>query len=56
MAQEMRFEEVPVEKLRWRCDPERLKFQSTEDFKHLGDEDFFKKSLDDLNVRIGGDN
>jgi lon-related putative ATP-dependent protease len=31
MAQEMTFEEVPVEKLRWRCDPERLKFQSTEE-------------------------
>jgi ATP-dependent Lon protease len=27
----MTFEEVPVEKLRWRCDPEKLKFQSTED-------------------------
>jgi len=31
MAQEITFEEVPVEKLRWRCDPERLKFQSTEE-------------------------
>ena len=28
MVREMRFEEVPVEKLRWRCDPEELKFQS----------------------------
>lgn len=28
MTQEMTFEEVPVEKLRWRCDPEELKFQS----------------------------
>jgi ATP-dependent Lon protease len=27
----MTFEEVPVERLRWRCDPETLKFQSTED-------------------------
>jgi ATP-dependent Lon protease len=31
MAREMTFEEVPVERLRWRCDPETLKFQSTED-------------------------
>ena len=31
MAQEITFEEVPVERLRWRCDPEKLKFQSTED-------------------------
>ena len=31
MAREMRFEEVPLERLRWRCDPERLEFQSTED-------------------------
>ncbi len=31
MAQKMIFQEVPVEKLRWRCDPEKLKFQSTED-------------------------
>jgi ATP-dependent Lon protease len=27
----MTFEEVPIEKLRWRCDPENLKFESTED-------------------------
>jgi hypothetical protein len=27
----MRVEEVPLEKLRWRCDPEKLEFQSTED-------------------------
>ncbi|MFQ5842926.1 MAG: AAA family ATPase, partial [Thermodesulfobacteriota bacterium] len=31
MVREMRFEEVPLEKLRWRCDPEKLKFQSTDD-------------------------
>ncbi len=31
MTQEMSFEEVPVEKLRWRCDPEGLKFQSTDE-------------------------
>ncbi|NIS60763.1 MAG: AAA family ATPase [Proteobacteria bacterium] len=31
MAREMKFEEVPLEKLRWRCDPEKLQFQSTED-------------------------
>jgi len=31
MAREMTFEEVPVERLRWRCDPETLKFQSTDD-------------------------
>jgi lon-related putative ATP-dependent protease len=31
MAQRMTFEEVPIEKLRWRCDPENLKFESTED-------------------------
>jgi hypothetical protein len=33
------------------------KFQSTGDFSHLGEEsDFFKDSLEDLKVRIGGDN
>ncbi|UCD71852.1 MAG: AAA family ATPase [Syntrophobacterales bacterium] len=31
MVQKMTFEEVPIEKLRWRCEPEKLKFQSTED-------------------------
>ena len=31
MIREMTFEEVPIEKLRWRCDPEKLNFQSTED-------------------------
>ena len=31
MAQELTFEEVPIEKLRWRCDPERLRFESTDD-------------------------
>ncbi len=31
MAQEVTFEEVPFEKLRWRCDPEKLNFQSTDD-------------------------
>lgn len=31
MTQEMTFEEVPIEKLRWRCDPKKLKFQSTAD-------------------------
>jgi len=31
MAQQLTFEEVPIEKLRWRCDPERLRFESTDD-------------------------
>ena len=31
MAQQLTFEEVSVEKLRWRCDPERLRFESTDD-------------------------
>jgi ATP-dependent Lon protease len=31
MARQLTFEEVPIEKLRWRCDPERLRFESTDD-------------------------
>jgi len=31
MAEELKFEEVPVEKLRWRCDPSSLKLNSTDD-------------------------
>ncbi|MCJ7497200.1 MAG: AAA family ATPase, partial [candidate division Zixibacteria bacterium] len=31
MSEELKFEEVPVEKLRWRCDPVSLKLNSTDD-------------------------
>jgi lon-related putative ATP-dependent protease len=37
MARQMSFEEVPVAKLRWRCDPEKLKFESTEDLPVIGE-------------------
>jgi lon-related putative ATP-dependent protease len=31
MVREMKYEEVSIEKLRWRCDPDKLTFRSTED-------------------------
>jgi ATP-dependent Lon protease len=31
MSKKMNFEEVPVEKLRWRCDPEKLNFTTTDE-------------------------
>ncbi len=31
MSEELKFQEVPVEKLRWRCDPSSLKLNSTDD-------------------------
>lgn len=31
MPEELKFKEVPVEKLRWRCDPSSLKLNSTDD-------------------------
>ena len=31
MSEELKYEEVPVEKLRWRCDPVSLKLNSTDD-------------------------
>ncbi|MCK5552604.1 MAG: AAA family ATPase, partial [Deltaproteobacteria bacterium] len=37
MAQRMTVEEVPIERLRWRCDPEKLRFESTEDLPVIGE-------------------
>ncbi len=34
MDKKIHFEEVPVEKLRWRCDPELLKFKTTEECEY----------------------
>ncbi len=34
MDKKIHFEEVPVERLRWRCDPESLSFQTTEECEY----------------------
>jgi len=53
MAQEITFEEVPVERLRWRCDPEKLKFQSTEDLPVMEEIIGQERALDA--IRLGLD-
>jgi lon-related putative ATP-dependent protease len=37
MAQEVKYREVPVEKLRWRCLPDSLPFQTTEEIEPCGE-------------------